>query len=370
MPARSSSSAEARQSRRPSTASTAATNTVAAPAPVDSPQARRRLRVGVLALDGMMLSTYGSVVDTLLIAQRVADIQMPGLMDFQAALVAAPGRRQVRTADGTPLQPGEAADQADLDLLLVPGLMHASPSELFSRRHEYSAEIDCLRRLHARGVALASACCGTFLLAEAGVLHGQPATTSWWLGAAFRHRYPDIRLDADALLVEAPGVTTAGGGSAVSDLLLRLVARHGGEALAQLTARLRLHDPDRQSQAPYISEALIERPRSSLGERADRLLQEAVHSDWGIAELAARLNTSERSLLRHFQQHYGESPLAHLQRLRVERAKALLETSLLSLDEIVERCGYRDTSSFRRLFKRATSMTPSDYRERYRLRRH
>lgn len=370
MPARSSSSAEARQSRRQSASSTAATNDAAAPTPVEGPQAPRRLRVGVLALDGMLLSTYGSVVDTLLIAQRVASIQMPGLMDFQAVLVAAPGRKQVRTADGTPLQPGEAADTADLDLLLVPGLMHGSPSELFSRRHDYRAEIDCLRRLHARGVALASSCCGTFLLAEAGVLDGQPATTSWWLGAAFRHRYPDIRLDADALLVEAPGVTTAGGGSAVSDLLLRLVARHGGEALAQLTARLRLHDPDRQSQAPYISEALIERPRSSLGERADRLLQEAVHSDWGIADIAARLNTSERSLLRHFRQHYGESPLAHLQRLRVERAKALLETSLLSLDEIVERCGYRDTSSFRRLFKRATSMTPADYRERYRLRQH
>ncbi len=317
-----------------------------------------------------MLSTYGSVVDTLLIAQRISDIQMPGLLRFETVLVGAPERRLVRTADGTALTPMEAADGADLDLLLVPGLMHGSPGELFARRHDYSAEIECLRQVHARGIALASACCGTFLLAEAGVLDGQSATTSWWLGAAFRHRYPDIRLDADAMLVEAPGVTTAGGGSAVSDLLLRLVARHGGEALAQLTARLRLHDPDRQSQAPYISEALIERPRSSLGERTDRLLQEAVQSDWGVAEIAARLNTSERSLLRHFQQHYGESPLAHLQRLRVERAKALLETSLLSLDEIVERCGYRDTSSFRRLFKRATSMTPADYRARYRLRQH
>lgn len=324
----------------------------------------------MLALEGMMLSTYGSAVDTLLIAQRIADIQMPGLFRFETVLVGAAGRTQVRTADGTVLLPTENADSADLDLLLVPGLMHGSPGELFARRHDYSAEIDCLRTAHGRGIALASACCGTFLLAEAGLLEGQAATTSWWLGAAFRRRYPEVHLDADALLVEAPGVITAGGGSAVNDLLLRLIARHGGEAMAQLTGRLRLHDPERQSQAPYISEALIERPRSSLGERAEKLLQEAVQADWGVAELAALLNTSERSLLRHFQQHYGESPLAHLQRLRVERAKALLETSLLSLDEIVERCGYRDTSSFRRLFKRATSMTPADYRERYRLRRH
>ena len=62
--------------------------------------------------------------------------------------------------------------------------------------------------------------------------------------------------------------------------------------------------------------------------------------------------------------------MAHLQHLRVERAKALLETTHLSFDEIVERCGYSDSASFRKLFKRATAITPGDYRERYRLRPH
>lgn len=366
---RSTSTTEARNPQLPP-APAAAADAPATAAPESAAPGLRRLRVGVLALDGMLLSTYGSVTDTLLIAQRVADIQMPGLLRFETLLAAAPGRTSVLTADGTRLQPAGSADALDLDLMLVPGLMHGSPGELFARRTELQPEIDCLRQLHAAGMLLASNCCGTFLLAEAGVLDGQSATTSWWLSAAFRQRYPRVRLDADALLIEGQGVVTAGAGSAVTDLLLSLIERHGGAPLAQLTARLRLHDADRQSQAPYISEALIERPRSSLGERAERLLQEAVQSDWGVAELAARLNTSERSLLRHFRQHYGETPLAHLQRLRVERAKALLEASLLSLDEIVERCGYRDTSSFRRLFKRATSMTPADYRARYRLRRH
>ncbi len=73
-------------------------------------------------------------------------------------------------------------------------------------------------------------------------------------------------------------------------------------------------------------------------------------------------------MLRHFKAHYGLSPLEHIQRLRVERAKALLETTHLSFDEVVERCGYNDVSSFRKLFKRATTLTPADYRERFRLR--
>ena len=87
-----------------------------------------------------------------------------------------------------------------------------------------------------------------------------------------------------------------------------------------------------------------------------------------IATRAERWGTSERSLGRQVPQHYGTSPLAHIQHLRVERAKALLETTLLSFDEIVERCGYSDASSFRKLFKRATSLTPADYRERFRMR--
>lgn len=318
----------------------------------------------------MLLSTWGAVVDTLLIAQRVADLQMPGLLHFEGLLLGAGGRRRVRTADGSELACAPIADAGGIDLLLAPGLMHGSPGQLIHSLPAHAAEIAEIRRQHAAGVRIASSCCGTFLLAEAGLLDGRRATTSWWLGAAFSQRYPRVRIDATAMLVEDDELITCGGGSGITDLLLRLIGAHGGQALAQLTARLRLHDPERMSQAPFVTEALIERPRSSLGERAERVLQEAVQSDWGVAELARRLGTSERSLLRHFHQHYGESPLAHLQRLRVERAKALLETSLLSFDEIVERCGYRDASSFRRLFKRATALTPADYRERYRLRRH
>jgi len=61
-------------------------------------------------------------------------------------------------------------------------------------------------------------------------------------------------------------------------------------------------------------------------------------------------------------------PSAHIQHLRVERAKALLEVTQLTFDEVVERCGYTDVSSFRKLFKRATTLTPAGYRERFRLR--
>jgi transcriptional regulator GlxA family with amidase domain len=156
----------------------------------------------------------------------------------------------------------------------------------------------------------------------------------------------------------------------VLDFVLRQIARVTDPALAQQTAKLLLVDPERQSQAPYVSAALIEKPRSTLTEKIEKFLSHEMHRALSVAEIAAHVGASERTLLRHCQTQFGEGPLAHLQRLRVERAKALLETSRLSFDEIVERCGYSDTASFRKLFKRETHLTPADYRERFTLRAH
>jgi len=77
---------------------------------------------------------------------------------------------------------------------------------------------------------------------------------------------------------------------------------------------------------------------------------------------------SERTLLRRFHADFGATPLEYVQKMRVERAKALLESTVLSFEEIVGRCGYQDVSSFRRLFKEVTQLTPNDYRDRFRLR--
>jgi transcriptional regulator GlxA family with amidase domain len=328
------------------------------------------LTVGVLALDCCMLSSLGSAGDMLRVAQKLAEIRQPLVAPrFESVLISARGEDRIVLANGLELS-GLKPVPEHLDVLLVPGVMHGSVEDLAQRIATMQPEIELVRRLHARGVRIASTCSGTFLLAESGLLDGRRATTSWWLSAMFRHRYPRVQLDESELFVDAGSVLTSGGASAVLSLLLRLIAAAGGEALAQQTARMLLVDPERQSQAPYLSRALVERPRHSLSEKAEHFLQQELHEDISVARLAEYCGTSERSLLRHFRSHYGMTPIAHIQQLRVERAKTMLEASHLSFDEIVERCGYSDVSSFRKLFKRATTMTPTDYRERFRLRPH
>lgn len=330
----------------------------------------RVFTLGLLAMDGAILSSLANPIDTLRIAQKLAFLHDPTTpLRFNAQLIGARQQVNMGCSGGVRIE-GVVCGGGDPDVLLVPGFMHGSADDLIRTLHSMGPEIELIRAMHARGVVIASTCCGAFLLAEAGLLDGRRATVSWWLDAVFRERYPRVQLDADAMLIEDGPVATTGGSSAVVNYILKLISRTGGDDLAQLTARILLVDPERNSQAPYVSMALRERPRHTLTEKAERYINEALHGDISVGLLADHCGTSERSLLRHFRAHFGVSPLEHIQHLRVERAKALLESTLLSFDEIVGRCGYSDVSSFRKLFKRATTMTPQDYRERFRLRPH
>ena len=332
--------------------------------------AERRLRIGILAMEGCMLSSIASASDCLRVAQTLAEIRAPNSgLKMETVLFGARRQERIRTSTGIEIGLATTPPE-DIDLLLLPGLMHNSPHDLAERVQAMGPEMELIRAYHLRGIGIAGTCSGSYLLAESGLLDGHRATCSWWLAASFRERYPNVRLEADAMVVEDGGMTTAGGACSVQSLLMKLIARTGGEELAQQTSRMLLIDMERQSQAPYVSEALMAKPRNSLSEKAEHFLNHELHREISVSELAEHCGTSERSLLRHFRSHLGVSPLAHIQHLRVERAKALLETTHLSFDEIVERCGYSDSASFRKLFKRATAITPGDYRERYRLRPH
>lgn len=328
----------------------------------------QRFTLGMLALEGSILSCLLGPTDMFRVAQKLAQVRDPGTnLRLETVLISARGLNDIKGSGGLTLSGVQSPDVA-LDYLLIPGFMHDSAEDLVRRLKGYQPEIELLRSMHLRGVPIVTACCGGFLLAESGLLDGHEATTSWWLDAAFRKRYPKVNLDVEKMIVEDGMITTTGASTAIYTFILQLLAKRVDESLAQLTGRMMLIDSERSSQAPYISLALTERPRHSLSEKAERFIQQQLHRELSVGELAEHCDTSERSLLRHFRQHYNASPIAHIQHLRVERAKALLETTLMSFDEIVERCGYRDSASFRKLFKRDTHLTPADYRERFRLR--
>jgi transcriptional regulator GlxA family with amidase domain len=330
---------------------------------------RKTFRLGLMALDGCMLSSLTGPADALHVAQILADIRAPATAPrFESIVFSARGATSIRSESGIEISGIKPLPKnPQFDLVLVPGIDHRRPRDVIDRRDEFKPEIDLLRRLHLRGTKLAATCSGTYLLAMTGLLDGHRATTSWWMASSFRKHFPAVQLEEQALLIEDGNLITTGASTSVYSLIIRFIAQ-AGEDLAQQVGRMMLLDTERQSQAPYVSQAMLEKPRHSLAEKITHFLDRELQNQISVARLAEHCGTSERSLLRHFRAHYGTNPLGYIQHLRVERAKALLEATQLSFDEVVERCGYSDVPSFRKLFKRETSLTPADYRERFRLR--
>lgn len=325
------------------------------------------VRIGILVHESAMASTVTTPLDTLRTANKLAHLLNPAAPAPLSVRIVATRPGPVRLSGGITFD-AELARPDEFDVLLVAAIDYNTIGDLCRRLDALVAERVLLRRFAEAGLRIASTCNASLLLAEAGLLDGRRATLSWWLANLARERYPLVDFAVEEMLVDDGNVITSGAATAGYELVLQLVEWAGGKGLAHNVSRLMLVDRERQSQAPYISLALAQHPRQGLGERAEKWLQKRLHETISVRALADHCRVSERTLLRRFHEDFGATPLEYVQKLRVERAKALLETTHLSFEEIVGRCGYQDVSSFRRLFKHVVSMTPNDYRERYRLR--
>ncbi|NJA87648.1 helix-turn-helix domain-containing protein [Rhodocyclus tenuis] len=248
--------------------------------------------------------------------------------------------------------------------VILPGFFAADGAALIEQLQTVWQPVIARLRSLPGETLLAGSCYGTFVLAESGVLDGATATTPWWLQAEFRQRYPHIALDADAVVVDSGRYLTAGAMTAHTDLTLHVLRRLLGAALVRSVSRIMLVDGARDSQRPFM--ALRRQFDDPLIQQAADWL--AAHGSVAVttAALAEALHVSYRTLHRRFQAAAGMPPIAYVQDLRVEHAKELLESTRMSLEQIVARVGYSDVPAFRRLFVRRAGLSPAQYRQRFR----
>ena len=204
---------------------------------------------------------------------------------------------------------------------------------------------------------------------EAGLLDGGVATTHWAQAKTFARRYPEVDLRVSEILTEQNHILCSGAVTTSLNLALRLVEKFAGPEVAAATGKMMLIDTNRVSQSSYAS--LSEAPGHSdaLVARAQRWMEKSLNQGFSLSELARHLAVSERTLNRRFKLATGEAPLHHLQSLRVDVAKRLLATTGLSVEAVSARVGYSDLSTFRRLFRRETGLSPREYQRRF-SRRH
>ena len=258
-----------------------------------------------------------------------------------------------------------AALRRSYDASIVPPVWCESLADLEVQAHRLRTQNDFIVRMARRSSIFASSCSGAVLLAQAGLLSGRRVTTCWWLVNWFRQAYPDVEMVPDRLVMRDGDVWTGAAGVAYMHLALELVRELAGEQLAAATARLMLVERRRGSQSPFLVPHSAPAQAGSDMDRATRYLRQHSSKPLAIAGVCRALAISERTLTRRFKASLGMSPLSYLQSQRIARARQLLESSKLSLERIVEQCGYEDVSSFRKLFARQVGMTPREYRLRF-----
>jgi transcriptional regulator GlxA family with amidase domain len=307
------------------------------------------MRVHVLALNGVFDTGLATVLDAFSTANELA--QMTGLtsLRFQVSVVAV--RNAVITSQGLRVPVAPASRKHAPDIVVVPAIGTKMPEALVAALAE--SEVGdagaVLRRWAARGAVTAAACIGTFVLAEAALLDGEQATTTWWLAPLFRQRYPRVRLDESRIIVHSNAIVTAGAALSHLDLALTLI-RQSSPELAGLTARYLVVD-SRASQAIYsIPNHLAH--ADPMVERFERWARMNLAEGFSLDQAADALATSKRTLARRMHGALGKSPLAYFQDLRVERAVHLLKTSSASVEQIASQVGYSDGVTLRALLRR------------------
>lgn len=268
----------------------------------------------------------------------------------------------VRSPCGLAVQPETSMAAVDrTDIIIVP----TSGLDLDLKLVENSALLPWLRKHYAQGAYVAGVCMGAAYLAEAGLLDGRLATTHWAVSDDLRDRYPGVRWRPDLIVTEDSRVLCSGGLYAAIDVSLYLVEKLCGHEVAVQCAKAMLLPMPRLHQSGY---AMLPLSRPHNDERiraAEAFLQANFRRMIPTQVLADAAGLTVRTFVRRFKAATGKQPAVYLQALRIEAAKAMLESDATPIQSISSDVGYDDAAFFRALFKRITGMTPAEYRAHF-----
>jgi transcriptional regulator GlxA family with amidase domain len=332
-----------------------------------NPIGSAQLRVCLVALPDAVISTLAGIYDVMN-GISMMGIASPGAENPFRVEIVGEQAGALRLASGVPIDVQSSVDSiAACDIVIVPSIV-LKPGGWQTGR--YPRLVDWVRRMHDGGARLCSACSGVFLLAETGLFDGKDATVHFGYAAEFAACYPAVPIHPERVLVISGAredLVSSGASNTWHDMVLYLIAHHVGATVAQEVARMFALQWHQDGLAPYM----IFEGRKDHGDGEIKRAQDWLSHNFAIAtpvdEMIRRSKLAERTFKRRFAAATGLAPITYVQRLRIEDAKRRLERTDSPVDEISWRVGYEDAAFFRRLFKRATGMTPGAYRRRFQI---
>lgn len=248
------------------------------------------------------------------------------------------------------------------DLIIVPAMFSTKIEEVIKKETRI---IDWLKQQYKGNTELASICVGSFLLAATGLLDGKKATTNWMFADLFRKKYPQVIVEDDKIIVDQGSIYTCGGAFSFTTFMIYLIEKFCGHHVAITASKILMINMHQQPQTSFSIFQFQKDHADDTITKVQQYMEKNYNKTITMTEMAGLSNMSPRNLIRRFEQATSNTPLEYLQRFRIENAKKMLENRNDGIEQIAMKCGYEDMSFFRKVFKRHVGMTPREYKDKY-----
>ncbi len=323
------------------------------------------MHVGILLFkDCSMWSAMGTM-ELLTRANRVQKIYFSSREhkpEFDVEFVSV-SKNEIETTYPMPIPVLTASKTKKFDLIIVPGFDIGDG--LITK--EIIEAADWVGEKYKAGATIASVCTGAVILAQAGILEGKTATTHWLIKNNFEKLYPNVNMCSNKILIDHGNILMCGGATSFQNLALHLIEKYMGKSLALRISKFYLIDMHKTNQDAYMNLAIFKQHNDIAIKRAQKYIEKNFKKRIALDELALISKLNLRTFIRRFKKATDETPLKYIQKVKVEKAKELLELCGKSFEEIAFEIGYEDVNAFRKIFVAFTGELPTKYRGRYQV---
>ncbi len=314
-------------------------------------------RIGFVGFDGVVAIDLAGPADAFAIANEAESDPKPS---YEVLIIASSSQPFV-SGSGLIFKPQRTFKTApSLDTLIIPGgSALLKPAINRSVSAFIKARVGSTRRI-------ASVCTGIYGLAATGLLAGRKVTTHWHHAHNVARRFPDLKVNDNAIFIKDGQFYTSGGATAGIDLALSLIEEDYGQQVSLGVARELVVYLKRSGGQEQYSEPLQFQTESvSRFSELATWLHSHLNNDLSVETLAGRACLCPRHFSRRFKTEVGTSPADFVERLRLDEARRRLSAGDNSIENVGMSVGFKSVDAFRRAFERRLGVSPGDYRRRF-----
>lgn len=276
----------------------------------------------------------------------------------------APNKDEIKTSFPFPIQAKYSINKhPGFDLIIIPGF-ESEPDKVLK---ESGLTANWIAEQNRAGVKIASICTGSVLMAKSGLLENKTATTHWVLKDFFQANFPEISLDLSKIVIDYGNLMMSGSATSFQNLILIIIEQFMGRTVAVGVSKMYLIDINKDRPDSYMDLVLGKKHNDEEIYNAQNFIKRNFNVKISLDDIAQKVQMTKRTFIRRFKKATNDTPLNYIHKVKVEKAKQMLENERKTFEEIAFQLAYEDVNAFRKIFVRQTGISPMKYRARYQV---